>query len=921
MVFELFSPKLQELIKRKGFFEPTLPQRLGVPDILGGKNVLIIAPTGTGKTESAMLPLIDIASKNKEKPISVLYINPLRSLSRDLLDRLTWWADKMDLEISVRHGDTTQKERAIQREMPSNILITTPETVGAVLTGKIMRNHLKNIRHVVVDEIHELAESKRGIQLSLLLERLRELCGNFQVIGLSATVGSPELIANFLGRDVKIIHAASEKSYDIRVESPKPAGKDKELADELFIGPETTARLRRLYEIINSHKSVLAFTNTRETAEVLSSRLRNLDRELKQTVHHGSLSKEKRIKSEQDFKSQALKSLIATSSLELGIDIGSIDMVLQYLSPRRVTRLIQRVGRAGHKVGDVSKGIILTGGEDVFEAAVIANRAMKGKLEPLKMHIMATDVLATQIVGLTMDFYEITDEKIYSIVSRAYPYHELKKSDAVEILKFLGELGLIWLTQTKDGYIVRRRKRAWEYYFANLSTIPDTRQYKVISIIENEPIGNLDEAFVAEHGSPGEKFVCSGRAWKIIQIDNQKVIVEPIEDIESSIPAWEGELIPVPFEVAQEVGRLRKLAAGNKTEKVMEQYNVDRSSAAEMADIIGKQNTVPTDTEFLIEDYKDFVIIHSCSGSLVNDTIGRYLAAVITAESGVSVNMKTDPYRIMLQAVTKPETIRKLLLEADNIDTILQNEVERSSMFKWRFLHVAKRFGIISRGARFDKINLNKIVTLYAGSPAYKEALREIFLEKMDVENAKAVLEKIRNGKIKITMQTGLSELGRLGLTQQFSEVMKPRMPENEIFNAFRKRLLFTRVRLVCVNCGEYSVVKSVRECGEQPECPKCHSHLMGIARRGQAKISDLVKKKIKKKELNAEELKEFQTLRRSADLTIVYGKKAVVAMAGHGVGPQTAARILAGLPDKEKLFKDILEAEKNFVKTRIYWD
>ncbi|MBI2075805.1 MAG: DEAD/DEAH box helicase [Candidatus Aenigmarchaeota archaeon] len=926
MVFELFSPKLQELIKKKGFAGPTLAQKLGVPEILSGKNVLIIAPTGSGKTESAMLPLFDIASAKKEKPISILYINPLRSLSRDLLDRLVWWADKMDLEISVRHGDTTQKERAVQREMPSHALITTPETLGAILTGKIMKTHLKNIKHVVIDEIHELVESKRGIQLSLLLERLRQLCGNFQIIGLSATIGSPELVANFLGKDVKIIHASSEKKYEIRVESPKPTAKDKVISDELIIGPDTTARLRRLYELINSHKSVIAFTNTRETAEVLSSRLRSLDRELKQTVHHGSLSKEKRIKSEQEFKSQLLKSLIATSSLELGIDIGSIDMIVQYLSPRQVTRLVQRIGRGGHKVGDVSKGVILTGDEDVFESAVIASRAVKGSLEPLKMHNSAMDVLATQIAGLTMDNYETTDENIFGIVSRAYPYKDLKKNDIVEILKFLETLQLIWLTETKDGYIVRRRKRAWEYYFENLSTIPDTRQYRVISIIENEPIGNLDEAFVAEHGAPGEKFVCSGRAWRIIQIENRKVIVEPIEDIESSIPAWEGELIPVPYEIAQEVGRLRSFIDDNiksrAAEKVMNNYNVDYNSAAEMAKIIEKQKShlVPTDKDFLIENYKDFVIIHSCSGSLVNDTIGRYLAAMLTREMGVSVNMKMDPYRIILQTVAKPESVKKLLLEAENIDGLLQSEIERSSLFKWRFLHVAKRFGIISRNVRFDKINLNKIVSLYAGSPAYKETLREIFLEKMDVENAKRVLGMIKDGKIKITVQDGLSELGKLGLTHQFSEVMKPRMPEKEIFNAFRKRLLSTRIRLMCVNCAEYNVVKSVRECDEEPECPKCHSRLMAVARRGQQKSIEIIKKKIKKKELNADEQKEFQTLRRSADLVIVYGKKAVVTMAGHGIGPQTAARILATLPAKEKLFKDILAAEKLFAKTKVYW-
>lgn len=916
MVFKLFSPKLQQLIEQKGFLEPTLPQKLGIPEIMSGKNVLIIAPTGSGKTEATMLPLFDMVGKNNLKPISVLYINPLRSLSRDLLDRLVWWANKLELDISVRHGDVGAKERALQREMPPHILITTPETLGAILPGKVMRNHLRNVKYVVIDEVHELVESKRGVQLSLLLERLAEIT-SFQRIGLSATVGSPELAAKFFRLD-KIVHAEMQKKYSIKVEVPKPTAEDKIISDDLVIGEETTARLRRLYELIKAHRGVLIFTNTRETAEVLSSRLRSLDRELKQAVHHGSLSKEKRIKGEQEFKAQMLKSLIATSSLELGIDIGSIDMVVQYLSPRQVTRLVQRVGRSGHRVGATSEGVVLSGDEDLFEATVISNNAMLGELEELKVHNLATDVLASQIVGITLDMYETGDEKIYSIVKRAYPYSNLAKKDFLDVLKFLDELRLIWLNPEKDGFVVKRRRRSWEYYYENLSTIPDTRQYRVISIIQQEPIGNLDEAFVAEHGLPGEKFVCSGRAWQIIQIDGTKVIVEPIEDIESAIPAWEGELIPVPYNIAQGVGELRKLIADKSVD------NIEKTCIREMEKIIDKHketHVLPTHNNFLIESYKDFVIIHACCGSLVNDTIGRYLAARLTEDTGVSVNIKTDPYRIMLQTIAKPEDVKKILLEAEGMDEILLKELERSSLFKYRFLHVAKRFGIISRKAQFDKINLNRLVKEYTNTPAYNETLREILLEKMDIENAKNVIQQLRKGEIKLVLAPGLSLLGSNGLTQQFAEVMKPRMPEREIQLAFKRRLLATRVRLICVNCADYNLVLSVRSVENQPECAKCHSRLIAVTRRSFVNAEKLVKKKLRKKELNSEEQKEFQNLRRSADLVIVYGRRAVEALAARGVGPQTAARILAMLhPTKEKFYHDILEAEKNFAKTKIYW-
>lgn len=926
MVFKLFSERMQKLIKEKGFIEPTLPQRMGMPEIKSGENVLIIAPTGTGKTESAMLPLLDMVSQAGGKPISILYINPLRSLSRDLLDRLCWWVDKLDMEIGVRHGDVGARERAAQREMPPHVLITTPETLGAILTGKIMKQHLKNVRHVIIDEIHELVESKRGTQLSLLLERLSELAGNFQRIGLSATIGSPEEVARFLGEDVRIIHAETEKKYDIRVETPSHTRRDKDISEELFIGIDTTSRLRRLYDLINSHSSVIAFTNTRETAEVISSRLRALDKELKQTVHHGSLSKERRIKGEQDFKHQVLKSLIATSSLELGIDIGSIDLVIQYLSPRQVARLVQRVGRSGHKVGGVSKGIILSGEEDLFESTVIADRAMKRQLEGVKIHESALDVLGSQIVGLALDEYDISDEKIYKIIKRSYAYRGLEKNEFMRVLKLLDSLRLLWLNEMPGGFTIRRRRKAWQYYFDNLSTIPDTNQYRVISIIENEPIGMLDEEFVAEHGQPGNRFVFSGRAWKIIQVDGNKVTVEPVEDIESAIPAWEGELIPVPYAVAQEVGKLRKLIANTKDpgKAVMEKYNIDASSADGMTDIIKKHkatHTVPDDENILIENYKDFVIIHLCSGSMVNDTIGRYLGAVLTTDTGVSVNIKTDPYRIMLQTTATAEKVKDVLLDATDIDDVLKTEVERSSMFKWRFLHVARRMGIISRQARYEKINVNKIIADYADSPAYKEALREVFLEKMDLENAKSILDKIAKKAIKIKIEPGLSFLGESGLVHQFSEVMKPRMPEKEIFLAFRRRLMKTVVRLICVNCGEYNLIKAVREVDEQPECPKCNSRLIAVTGKRRVGAIKLVKKRLKKKELTKDELAELQTIRRSADLVIVYGKKAVIALAGHGIGPQTAAAILSKLqPSKEKFFADILEAEKQFARTKPFW-
>ncbi|MBI5332272.1 MAG: DEAD/DEAH box helicase [Candidatus Aenigmarchaeota archaeon] len=552
MSFKLLDDRIKKLIKEKGFLDPSPAQKLAIEPIIKERNILLISSTGLGKTEACLLPLFHKLLNEKNSPISVLYITPLKSLNRDLEERMMWWCKKIGLTISVRHGDTSRIERVAQKEMPPNILVTTPESLGALLVGKKMREHLKNVKCVVIDEIHEIVGSKRGIQLSLLLERLAMITENkFQRIGLSATVGSPELVANFLqgsGEKVNVIRAEGDKKYSIKVENPIPTAKDMINADQLFIGTRTYARLKRIEEIMKSQKSVLVFTNTRETAEVISSRLHTIDKELKQSVHHGSLSKEKRISSEKGFKKEELKALVATSSLELGIDIGSIDMVVQYLSSRQVTRLIQRIGRAGHKLGETSNGILLSGEEDLFESAAIAQALMKRKLEQIKIHDLALDVLTSQIIGILFDEYEITEDRLYKIISSAYPYRNLKKGHLSELLNFLEAIYLIWIQRNSLSNIIKRRKKCFDYYFTNLTMISDSQKYKVISIIQNEPVGSLDEAFVSEHGKTGEKFIFSGRAWKIIQVDEKKVIVEPIEDIESAIPAWIGELIPVSYE-------------------------------------------------------------------------------------------------------------------------------------------------------------------------------------------------------------------------------------------------------------------------------------------------------------------------------------------------------------------------------------
>ena len=922
-VFTLLNNRVKELAVSR-FSEPTEIQKRAIPEVLEGKNVLVIAQTGSGKTESLMLPVFSKMLELEKKPITTLYITPLRALNRNMFERLIWWCNSLGFEASVRHGDTTQYERKLQTEYPPDLLITTPEQLNSMILGKRLREFLKNIKFIVVDEVHELIDSKRGVQLAVVLERIKELCGKPQILALSATVGSPEEAAKFIGCS-SVVSSTEAKLLKIKVESPTPEAEDKILAEKVFIGDSVAARLRRIAELTKTHHSVLTFTNTREAAEVLSSRLRLFETGQKHEVHHSSLSKEVRVKVEKDFKEEVLKSIICTSSLQLGIDIGSIDLVIQYQSPREVTQLTQRIGRAGHSIEKVSEGIIISGeGDDLFESTVIARKALAGELEPIRFYENCFDVLTHQLVGIASETYGIDIKKALSIIQRAYPYRNFSEKDFSDLIKFLETIHILW---SSNG--LHRGRKALQYYFENLSVIPDNRSYKVIDIAANSPVGSLDEAFVAEHCLPGATFIFKGRPWAVVSVEKDKVFAQASADIESSVPAWQGELIPVPFSVAQEVAALRRLIADNienknLTELLKKKYPISSTVAEKMTAIIKKQVKffIPDEKTLVFETYGDFTVLHSPFGSLVNETLSRFISALIAAETGSPVNTKSDPYRIVFSQIL-PEAIKRVLFQykPEDIGIILEKSLVNSSLFKHRFLHVAKRFGAIRKDASLEKISMDRIIRAFEGTPVIQETLRELFIEKLDLTGAESVLRELNAGKIQIKDFAGLSPLGEEGLKYELHDIAKPDRPEAEIMRIFKQRLLGTKLRLVCVNCGKYSVTKVVKDIDEEPRCPKCKSKLLAAISPYETEMQNIVKKRMAGKALVAEEHKRLERAKRSADMVIVYGKKACIALAGRGVGPQTASRILARMHrTDQEFYKDILKAEKQFIETKKFW-
>ncbi|MFH1977722.1 MAG: DEAD/DEAH box helicase [Candidatus Aenigmatarchaeota archaeon] len=946
--FDTLEPKVKRAVKKR-FSHPTKIQSLVIPSILEGNNTLVISETGSGKTESVLFPIFDLFVQKEYRPISILYITPLKSLNRDLMKRITWWSHELEFDASVRHGDTTQYERSMQAQNPSSMLISTPETLQAILVGKVMREHLKNVKWVVIDEIHELIDNKRGTQLSIGLERLKELTrsnGNeIQIVGISATVGSPERVAKFLtgDKECKIINTAREREVKIHVESPDPTKEDYKTAESIMIGPAITARLRRITELIENKKSVLAFTNTRESSEVLSSRLRVYNPKIPMEVHHSSLSKDVRIKAEDDFKNEKLKILFCTSSLELGIDIGSIDFVLQYTSPRQVNKLLQRIGRSGHNISKIPEGVIISADHgDSFESTVIADHAIKGDIEETQMYEKALDVLGHQIMGLALEEYDIPMDKVYKIIKRAYPYKDLTKEEFIQVCDFMQRLRLLWMNQKdkEGGYdmsnmFLRRKRNSWEYYYRNLSTIPDSKNYRIIDIVTNKAVGSLDAEFIALHGSPGSAFIVKGQAWRIIDIDKTTVSVEPLSGLEASIPAWEGELIPVPFNIAQDVGKIRGITSKEKDpiKYLTTQYPIKKNVAEKIYETIKNQKKwgpVPTEKNVLVEHGHDaseegfipYVIINTCAGSLVNDTLGHALSTLLRMKFG-SVGLSTDPYRITIKLPSPDwneviEMFQKLTPEI--LKETIKTSMPDTELFVWKFLHVAKRFSIISREADYGKNYIRKIIDVYKNTPVYNEAMNEIYQDKLDIEKTCEFLENINRGKVKIIVKDSLSPIGREGITRRYSLVSEKK-PEKEILAAFKKRLLSTKFGLLCLTCGTWVATGTVKEIPDDLKCKKCQAKLVSVIpyRYLNEAHALMIKQKLGKA-LVGDEKKRYDHMSRTAGLVIDHGKEAVVVLAGRGIGPRAASRVLRKMLKGDDIIKEILSEERNYVKTRRFW-
>jgi ATP-dependent Lhr-like helicase len=659
------------------------------------------------------------------------------------------------------------------------------------------------------------------------------------------------------------------------------------------------------------------------------------------------LSKEERTSIEDEFKAKTLKAIVCTSTLQLGIDIGHVDLVIQYLSPRQVCSLIQRVGRSGHKLDMTSKGVIVTAfPDDIMEALTATRRAYKGQLEPLQIHETALDVLAHQIAGILLDKRQATIDEMLKILQQAYPYRNLSKAKLLDVASYLHRLRNLWL----EGDTLRKTRKTYQYYYENLSMIPDERRYPVVDVISDRKIGTVGDEFMALRARIGLNIIIRGKVWRIVQIEDETgtVHVVPSEDPFAAIPGWDGEILPVPFTLAQEVGKLRQeITEELKHErnyevlaaKLAKKLSTDKSTLLKPITEIHEQLTqgapVPTHNRILIEVFDKYVIVHACFGEIVNRTLGCVFDAVLSDHELIT-GWWNDGYRILIEMPRKAESrdLEKFQatlfgLTSKEVDKAFDEYLKARFPFSYKMKFVAERFGALPRGKTMGPERLARLPTRFEKTPIYEETLREAMLEKVAIPAVKRVMRGVKRGETKVSTLFRLEKPTPLAyhILAKYAEIPELMAPERVLLSnieRMKRAIAARKVSLLCISCGNQMEERRVRELPERLVCAKCGAGLLARLRLGQdpKMVQDILKRRLDGKELTPEELEQLTHARRTADLILSYGKKALIAFQVRGVGPETAFRILGKMhPTEDEFYMDLLKAKIQYLRTRPYWE
>ena len=814
-IFKLLHPITREWFENKfGTFSP--PQKFAVPDIKQRKNCLISSPTGSGKTLSAFLTIIDelVTLSDKgilEERIYCLYVSPLKALSNDIERNLNSplkeikqlakdkYGKKLNIRVGVRTGDTSASQRAAMAKKPPHILITTPESLAIILSTKKFVEYFKKIDWVVVDEIHSLAESKRGSHLSLSLERLNNYT-DFTRVGLSATVAPIDDVAKFLigqvtdkdmseglmERDCYVVDVQAIKKMDIKVLSPVRNFMNvthNTLQNEMY---------RNIHDLVQGHKTTLIFTNTRSATERI---VHNLKHRFPKSygehnvgAHHGSLSKSHRFKVESMLKEGKLKCVVSSTSLELGIDIGSIDLVILLGSPKSVARALQRIGRSGHQLKETAKGrIIVLDRDDLVECGVLLKSAIEKKIDRINIPKNPLDVVVQHIYGMAISG-PIHIDDVYNTILRAYPYNTLDKSKFFEVVDYLSgvysELEVrhvyakIWYDKD-TGMVGSRSKLARLIYMTNIGTIPDTTGVTVK--IGEEPIGMIDEAFL-ERLKKGDVFVLGGSSYEFKFSRGMTAQVQTALGKPPTVPSWFSEMLPLSYDLALDIQKFRKYIEDlfkdpsttnteKKKKKILDFIDdylyVDKNGAEAIYEYFREQfffAGVPHFKKIIIEHYNDgrkkYVIFHTLFGRRVNDVLSRAVAFNMSKGKDVEIGINDNGFYICTGSKAEPAKALKEL-DAEELRYTMEHVLEHSEVLKRRFRHCASRALMILRSYRGNtksvgrqqmssQLLINAVKRVDPDFTILKEAKREVLEDLMDIQHTEEVVSFINSGSIKI---------------------------------------------------------------------------------------------------------------------------------------------------------------------------
>ncbi len=775
---DVFSPETRAWFEQ-AFDGPTPAQELGWPAIASGRHTLIQAPTGSGKTLAAFLYGIDKLNPRPGEGLRLLYVSPLKALNYDIERNLRGPLAGLgsELRVGVRTGDTPQKERAAMVRKPPDILITTPESLYLLLTSQA-RETLRGIETVIVDEVHAVAGTKRGSHLALSLERLDRLAERpIQRIGLSATQRPLEEIGRFVagGREIELVDAGRAKELDLKVVVPLDDMREPEEQQSIWpsIYPE-------ILELVRAHRSTIVFVNNRRLAERLALRLNDLAEEEIARAHHGSLAREQRVEVEELLKKGKIPCLVATSSLELGIDMGAVDLVIQVESPKSVARGLQRVGRAGHELDAVSKGRIFPKFRaDLLESAVVARRMLDGAIEETKIPRNPLDVLAQQIVAICAD-EEIAVDELHQLVRGAYPFADLSRVQLENVLDMLdgrypsdefAELRarVVW---DRTAGVVKGRQGARRLAVTNAGTIPDRGLFGVHLVDGGGRVGELDEEMVYE-ARAGQTFLLGASTWRIEEITRDRVLVSPAPGVPGAVPFWKGEGVGRPYELGEAIGatsrELVALSDDKAKARLESEHMLDERAATNLLTFLREQEgatgAVPSDRTVVVERFRDEIgdwrlCILTPFGGRVHAPWALALGARLRASLGLETQAiwSDDGIAIHLPDADAPPPVDEVLLEPEQIEELVTQELGETALFGARFRENAGRSLLIPRRRpgertplwqqRLKAQSLLQVARRYPAFPIVLETYRECLQDVFDLPALKRLLQGLRTRQI-----------------------------------------------------------------------------------------------------------------------------------------------------------------------------